>query len=673
MNPNSNRPTAFGSTGFIVLDIVEPNRDVAPVRLHLGGSAGNVTGILGSLGWDAWPVARMPRGEAGFSQVVAELTRFDVHTDFAFADPTDTAAKLPLLVQRKRKFGCPTEPSFTSRCPRCGSRLLNWSPVTNKSAQSMLEQLPAFKWFYTDRFQASCVTLARHAKGLGAQVFFDPTSLNRKEPADVKRFKTLLELADVVKYSAQRFAHLDDVDFPRSPALEIQTRGSAGLVYRRHGSDDCTSLAAPSVNNIVDTCGAGDWLTAILIHLIGTDFVAELTDEELREKLFAAQQAGAWACGFPGARGGMYWGTADLSALFAWWTGSIQPLDLACTSDPPLSRDTTLKEVMREFCPTCRGDWLKDVTMQPTGEYGAWRSKGRPGYVGKLAAQRRADLNRTYGPGNWRITYGWNGGTIPRGEALELYTNAYEQHLANAPDVLDWLVRSARDVYDISPSDVESGHDFRIQKQRAHHLQDIAIRIAVHRLGRRFEGAELIQVRKKKSPGHSLNPGIVPFHDPDAIEQPELTGWWRPGSIESFWQNNKILEVRLWASRIFVFGGSFNPLHNAHLQLARLARDEWGFDKVLFVPNGDNYRKKTLAHTPAKVRLEMVQAAVADEPGMETTDAEVLDSTPVRTPVTMRELAQRYPNAQLALFRGMDSLHRTHRDCFQLPNLLSPG
>lgn len=28
-----------------------------------------------------------------------------------------------------------------------------------------------------------------------------------------------------------------------------------------------------------------------------------------------------------------------------------------------------------------------------------------------------------------------------------------------------------------------------------------------------------------------------------------------------------------------------------------------------------------------------------------------------------------YPNSQLALFRGMDSLHRTHRDCFQLPNL----
>ena len=39
---------SIGSAGFIVLDIVEPSRDTAPVHLYLGGSAGNVAMILAS-------------------------------------------------------------------------------------------------------------------------------------------------------------------------------------------------------------------------------------------------------------------------------------------------------------------------------------------------------------------------------------------------------------------------------------------------------------------------------------------------------------------------------------------------------------------------------------------------------------------------------------------------
>jgi nicotinate-nucleotide adenylyltransferase len=51
-------------------------------------------------------------------------------------------------------------------------------------------------------------------------------------------------------------------------------------------------------------------------------------------------------------------------------------------------------------------------------------------------------------------------------------------------------------------------------------------------------------------------------------------------------------------------------------------------------------------------------------------DVEVRDPTPVRTPITMRELSEKYPTSQLVLYRGLDSLHRAHRDCFTLPNVV---
>ena len=55
---------------------------------------------------------------------------------------------------------------------------------------------------------------------------------------------------------------------------------------------------------------------------------------------------------------------------------------------------------------------------------------------------------------------------------------------------------------------------------------------------------------------------------------------------------------------------------------------------------------------------------------MKVLDVEVRDKTPMRTPITMRELSEKYPDSQLALYRGLDSLHRTHRDRFTLPNLI---
>jgi hypothetical protein len=133
-------------------------------------------------------------------------------------------------------------------------------------------------------------------------------------------------------------------------------------------------------------------------------------------------------------------------------------------------------------------------TEPETGESSPtdWRTIGRPGYVGKHAREVQVELDARHGAGRWRIAYEWDGRIISRDKALELYADAYRVHLEQHPDVLNWLIATARDVYDLEPRDVESKLDFSIQLGKATHLQDIAVRraVAARSVDLRAAGAE---------------------------------------------------------------------------------------------------------------------------------------------------------------------------------------
>ena len=63
-----------------------------------------------------------------------------------------------------------------------------------------------------------------------------------------------------------------------------------------------------------------------------------------------------------------------------------------------------------------------------------------------------------------------------------------------------------------------------------------------------------------------------------------------------------------------VFGGTFDPIHLAHLAVAESARDSLGLERVLFIPAGVPPHKPGQAITPAVDRLAMVEAAIAGNP-----------------------------------------------------------
>lgn len=105
--------------------------------------------------------------------------------------------------------------------------------------------------------------------------------------------------------------------------------------------------------------------------------------------------------------------------------------------------------------------------------------------------------------------------------------------------------------------------------------------------------------------------------------------------------------------RIGIFGGSFNPVHRAHLKLAAEARKKLRLDTVLFVPcMRSAYGKKLL---PAKARLHMLKLALKGKRGFEASDVEIKMGGVSRSIDTLKKLMAQYgEGAKFFLLIGAD-------------------
>lgn len=108
--------------------------------------------------------------------------------------------------------------------------------------------------------------------------------------------------------------------------------------------------------------------------------------------------------------------------------------------------------------------------------------------------------------------------------------------------------------------------------------------------------------------------------------------------------------------RIGVYGGTFDPIHLAHIEVARAARDAANLDLVLIVVSARPPHKKDHTAATPEQRLEMVNAAVRDEPSIESCRIEIDRAGPSYTVDTLDALRARYPDAEWFLVVGEDSL-----------------
>jgi nicotinate-nucleotide adenylyltransferase len=108
--------------------------------------------------------------------------------------------------------------------------------------------------------------------------------------------------------------------------------------------------------------------------------------------------------------------------------------------------------------------------------------------------------------------------------------------------------------------------------------------------------------------------------------------------------------------KIGVLGGTFDPIHNAHLLLAEQAREQLGLKQVLFIPAGDPWRKAFRRVLPAEHRVAMTRLAVATDPGFVVDECEVKREGASYTAETLVDLQKRYKNDELFLLLGEDAL-----------------
>lgn len=104
-----------------------------------------------------------------------------------------------------------------------------------------------------------------------------------------------------------------------------------------------------------------------------------------------------------------------------------------------------------------------------------------------------------------------------------------------------------------------------------------------------------------------------------------------------------------------VFGGTFDPIHLAHLAVAEAARDAFGLRRVLFIPAAQPPHKPGRDISPVEDRLAMVEAAVEGNPAFEVSRLEIERSGPSYTVDTLTALCEAAPGDRLALILSAES------------------
>jgi nicotinate-nucleotide adenylyltransferase len=111
-------------------------------------------------------------------------------------------------------------------------------------------------------------------------------------------------------------------------------------------------------------------------------------------------------------------------------------------------------------------------------------------------------------------------------------------------------------------------------------------------------------------------------------------------------------------SKVGIFGGTFDPIHNGHLITAQSVREIRKLDNIIFIPAFISPHKSEVKTSSAEHRLNMIKIATGDIPFFECSDIEIRRDGISYTVDTLRELKKSYDDLEFII--GYDNIFKFH-------------
>ncbi len=109
-------------------------------------------------------------------------------------------------------------------------------------------------------------------------------------------------------------------------------------------------------------------------------------------------------------------------------------------------------------------------------------------------------------------------------------------------------------------------------------------------------------------------------------------------------------------ARIGLFGGTFDPPHTGHIELAKRVLDDFDLSKIIFIPAGNPPHKQGKKKTDKIHRYEMVKLATKSISQFEVSDFDVKNEKPNYSYITIDHFKKEYPDDEIFFIIGADSL-----------------
>lgn len=287
--------------GFVCVDIVD---DGNFEYTELGGSAGNVASILKNMDENVFVWFPHYTGEHGrYLEKILEKNKIRI---VQFANTANQAPSVRITYN-----GAVEQAKYTTRDRVTGkvtSRV--YLPTVNQVFRHGIE-LQETQFLYTDRMSTGIHKAIDIVNDLGGWIMYEPNGCRAYDS-----FYNNVNCADIVKFSCDKvfpsFIERMCADKRKSRLkIIIITQGRRGVRFCCREEDGSFSewkiLEAPKVERVIDSTGAGDWMSAVFIKKFLEKFPTpqiydhvHLKMKALEEILMEAQMKAAEACGFRG-------------------------------------------------------------------------------------------------------------------------------------------------------------------------------------------------------------------------------------------------------------------------------------------------------------------------------------------------------------------------------------